>query len=144
MSGVFHVNEVSRNFFFVTWLPLQMVFIYFLENLTFTIFIVPFNPCSPWLPHPPFNLLFHIQMAIYMYNRCINSSLSEPRACGASQIEPCLIVHLVSIQLTGCHYLGYSKPLGLLCAKFQLLWRALFRNKRPVPLNDIILHTESS
>lgn len=63
-SAVFHVNEVSRNFFFVTWFPLQMALIYFLENLTFTVLIVLFNPCSPWLPYPPFNLQLPIHMAL--------------------------------------------------------------------------------
>lgn len=63
-SGVFHINEVSRNFLFVTWFPSQMGLIYFLENLTFTVLTVFFNQCSPWLPCPPFNLQLRIQMAL--------------------------------------------------------------------------------
>lgn len=63
-SAVSLVNELSRNFFFVTRFPLQMVLIYFQENLTFTVLRVPFNSCSPWFSCPSFNLQFHIEMAL--------------------------------------------------------------------------------
>lgn len=135
-SGVFHINEVSRNFFFVTWFPLQMALIYFLKNLTFTVHIVLFNPCSPWLLHVPFNLRLPIQTALstHTHNRCINSSLFRLRACKASKIGPCLIVHLVSIQLTGCFYRGNSregKPLTHYAQNFNYYEELCFRIKGP-------------